>query len=188
MIVNDTLTEERLWPLDEHQLPNLLTHALCYAHAMPFVQGKVVVDLCCGTGYGTRLLSEAAHSVRGVDYSQTAINYNESRGLLRNCRFVLSDVDDFFSPGIEVVTCFQGLEHLVAPQDIILKWLNAGATFIFAVPNGGLDNPHHHHNLEEYWWQNNFPQAKLQRVKDRSEFYKGVEGEFQNIFGIITPR
>lgn len=125
---------------------NHIDHIMAYMYAIPLVKGKVVADLCCGTGYGTRLLSEAAERVSGFDYSLDALDYCESRKLPNTKYFLanVEDIDKFDTP--EVITCMQGLEHLDDPKALIQKHLDK--EWIFALPYDRDDtNPHHHHKI-----------------------------------------
>ena len=51
-------------------------HFARYKFASQFVQGKEVLDIACGVGYGSKLLKDAgAKNVDGVDLSDEAIDY-----------------------------------------------------------------------------------------------------------------
>ena len=47
-------------------------HASRYFFALPYVEGKSVLDIACGTGYGIGLLKGKARFVVGVDVDATA--------------------------------------------------------------------------------------------------------------------
>lgn len=124
---------------------NHVDHIMAYMYAIPLVKGKMVADLCCGTGYGTRLLSEAADTVIGYDYSKDAIDYCNSRKL-PNTRYHQADVERLNHISTDVITCMQGLEHLDDPKDVIRK--NLDKEWIFALPYDRDDtNLHHHHKI-----------------------------------------
>jgi 2-polyprenyl-3-methyl-5-hydroxy-6-metoxy-1,4-benzoquinol methylase len=126
---------------------NHIPHGLAYVHALPMVRQRIVADLCCGTGYGTRLLSESAKFVTGYDYSKEAIEYNQTR-LLPNVKFVFADVEVERELDVEVITCMQGLEHLEDPRALIHKHLDK--VWIVALPHDhNLNNEHHHHLIDE---------------------------------------
>lgn len=152
--MRDTIDGERIF------LPNggnnAAPHALAYALALKYVQNKKVLDICCGTGYGTKLLAEAAAHVIGIDYSETAIDY-ALRSKPDNCEFLLKDADKdlplkSFEP--DIVTCMQGLEHLDDPKGLIEKYKDK--VWVFALPNGGHGIEHHHYDVTEelirYWF------------------------------------
>src|SRR2546423_14915069 len=47
-------------------------HVARYRYALPFVEGKTVLDIACGTGYGLSLLAGKAALVIGVDVDTDA--------------------------------------------------------------------------------------------------------------------
>lgn len=160
---------------------NHIPHGVAYVRALPLVAGRTVADLCCGTGYGTRLLSEAAQFVTGYDYSSEAITYNQTR-LLPNTKFMLADVEKLTTLDVQIITCMQGLEHLDSPKDVINRFLDK--TWIVALPNDtGEHNPHHHHkitkNLIHDWFGNDI---LLRYFDDRGTFYSSKPEVFSNYF------
>ena len=50
-------------------------HVARYALAARFAQGRSVLDLGCGTGYGTADLARVASAAVGVDLAPEAIDY-----------------------------------------------------------------------------------------------------------------
>ena len=48
-------------------------HLHRYMLAAKFAEGKTVLDIACGEGYGTYILSQVAKSVIGVDISKETI-------------------------------------------------------------------------------------------------------------------
>lgn len=153
-IVKDAIDGERMF-LPSTGNNNHMSHIVAYARAVPRVVGKKVTDLCCGTGYGTRMLSEAAENVLGIDYSESAIAYNNTRPM-PNVVYGLLDIENMGRLNTEIITCMQGLEHLDNPKQLIQD--NLDKTWIIAVPNDGDDtNIHHHHKINEnmiYDWFN----------------------------------
>lgn len=166
----------------------IVPHVVSYAHALPHVTGKNVVDLCCGTGYGTKLLAEAADSVTGIDYQQSAIEYAK-RDKISNCIFIVQDLDqeipDFSQ--YHVVTCFEGLEHLKDPKGLVDHIIGQKKVFIFSVPNEKvLNNPHHHHIIDQGTLQEWLPKVELRAISDSGQFVN-FDQTFGRYFGIWRP-
>jgi methylase of polypeptide subunit release factors len=66
--------QERLDPADI-EAGGLLaaSHVHRYEFAAQLVGGRRVLDLCCGSGYGSRILAATAGSVHGVDVAADAV-------------------------------------------------------------------------------------------------------------------
>jgi ubiquinone/menaquinone biosynthesis C-methylase UbiE len=164
---------------------NHIPHGTAYVHALPLVKNKVVVDLCCGTGYGTRLLSEAAKFVTGYDYSADAITYNNTR-LLPNTEFILADVEELGALRCDVITCMQGLEHLEDPQKLIDA--NKDKVWAFALPNDQDDtNEFHHHKITEALILQWFGSVRLSYFDDSGTISSNRPNYFTNYFGVYRP-
>lgn len=164
---------------------NHVAHAVAYAWALPIVKGRSVVDLCCGTGYGTRLLSEAAHTVVGYDYSKDAIKYCNQRKL-PNTQFELADVEKIKDIQADVITCMQGLEHLDNPKELIRR--NLDKEWIFALPNDQNDsNEWHHHRITpdviRDWWGDN---ALIKYFDGDGQWVEPSE-HYTNFWGYYRP-
>jgi 2-polyprenyl-3-methyl-5-hydroxy-6-metoxy-1,4-benzoquinol methylase len=130
-------------------------HRQRYEFAAPLCAGKRVLDLCCGTGYGTAILGAEASEVVGVDNDAATV---ELAGVtigrqFSGVRFELADAVEFLRGDIlvrfDVVVCFEGLEHL-RELDSALELLRGhagrGLQIVASVPNGKLfeeQNPHH---------------------------------------------
>jgi SAM-dependent methyltransferase len=109
-------TEERII---EGEVPARLfaEHRARYAFAARLVAGRRVLDVACGTGYGTpHLLAGGARSVVGVDRDGPAIAYARQRYGGPAISFAEGDAcDPPVSGPFEVIVSFETLEHLGDP-------------------------------------------------------------------------
>ena len=130
-------------------------HRHRYEFAGALCADQRVLDLCCGSGYGTQILAASALEVVGVDNDAATVETAQAtlgRESL-NVSFALADAVVFLGEDIagrfDVVVCFEGLEHL--PRlDRALELLRAhaerGVRIVASVPNSklfGEDNPFH---------------------------------------------
>ncbi len=53
-------------------------HLQRYKYALKRCKGRIL-DLGCGTGYGTKMLYDKGNEVFGIDISQAAINYAKNK-------------------------------------------------------------------------------------------------------------
>jgi 2-polyprenyl-3-methyl-5-hydroxy-6-metoxy-1,4-benzoquinol methylase len=129
-------------------------HLARYAFAAHWVPGRRVADVCCGMGYGANLLAAAgAKKVYGVDSSDTAVNEARFRYGSPRIEFVRADVTvDLPLPAVDVVTCFEGIEHVDAPEKLLanaVRCLAPQGVALISTPNGSAfteghsGNPYH---------------------------------------------
>ncbi|WP_146906943.1 class I SAM-dependent methyltransferase [Arenimonas daejeonensis] len=64
-----------------------LMHSASYAFADPYCRGRRVLDLGCGSGYGSHRISASAASVVGVDVAEEAIGFARARYAAPNLEF-----------------------------------------------------------------------------------------------------
>jgi SAM-dependent methyltransferase len=143
----DPQLSANLWP-DNNHVPR-------YKFANEYVGTEdTVLDIACGTGYGTEMLSMNCKFVTGVDISQVAIDYAKSKRRGKNIQFLLND---FFSTEViaDVTVSFETIEHIITPDfnGILSKLISLSRRRIIgSVPylEKPGNNPHHHSfNLTE---------------------------------------
>jgi SAM-dependent methyltransferase len=118
-------------------------HSATYSFAEGYVPGKDVLDLGCGTGYGTSALAPHTRRIVGVDISAQAIDCASERFAAPNLSFVRIDPVEVaplpFEPGsFDVVVSFQVMEHVddVATYlDEIRRVLRPRGTFLCVTPD-----------------------------------------------------
>jgi ubiquinone/menaquinone biosynthesis C-methylase UbiE len=89
-------------------------HVARYQALLDIVKGKTVLDIACGSGFGSKILSGSAKSVIGVDVSKPAVEYAKSKYPARNIEYKVGDateipIDD---QTIDVVASFETIEHI----------------------------------------------------------------------------
>lgn len=139
-------------------LPRFPDHLARYAFALHWVPGRTVVDLCCGTGYGSRMLTAGgATSVLGVDIDPKAVELAERKQVLPGLSFRCADVTSPIGfESVDLAICFEGLEHVTAPKKLVANiagHLAPNGIALISTPNAGYfsgghsGNPYH---VQEY--------------------------------------
>jgi SAM-dependent methyltransferase len=139
-------------------------HLSRYEFASSFTQGKRVIDVACGTGYGTSLLRRrGAAVVTGIDLSEEAISHAKGRYAGEGITFLCGDVSLVGTAGpAECVVSFETIEHLGDPETLlepVRRVLGPGGVFIVSTPvrRGGSisDRPANPFHVRE-WNQEEF--------------------------------
>jgi SAM-dependent methyltransferase len=131
-------------------------HINRYFFVLDFVNDKSVLDVACGSGYGTKLISKTARFAVGIDISHEALIFAKKDTYGSNIDFILADATNlpFREGAFESVVSFETIEHLRDYQQFLqeLKYaLSINGTVIISTPNGRLfrsslevpDNPFH---------------------------------------------
>lgn len=154
-------TGERVIPDAESQVPLYEEHLARYYFAGEFVQNKSVLDLGCGTGYGSYYLSQqGAKFVLGTDIDAEAIQYAQANFKSSCLAFFQSDVSHLplNSQIFDVVVSFEVIEHLKSPTPSLAEtsrvmtdkgWL-VGSTPNRILHSPGMAKPHNTFHCREY--------------------------------------
>lgn len=130
-----------------------------YEFALRFLKPDFkVLDLGCGTGYGTALLSQHSSAVTGVDRDSETIAY-AARRYRHHRNLIFKKFDVFSLPHhfgtFDVITCFELIEHLSDLSRFlktVQKFLSPKGILILSTPNksvvspDGLSNSQYHVN------------------------------------------
>jgi 2-polyprenyl-3-methyl-5-hydroxy-6-metoxy-1,4-benzoquinol methylase len=141
-----TDAHERLVPADIHAGGLLAaSHVHRYELACGLCAGRRVLDLCCGTGYGARILAREAAEVHGVDVSQEAIatagrelSEDERGRVTFEAGDALAYLRAMPSGRFDAVVCFEGLEHVSDPEAVLgelARLADTGTSLIISFPN-----------------------------------------------------
>lgn len=137
-----------------------------YQFAAEYVAGKAVLDIPSGVGWGTSMLVQATRRL-GIDLDLASCQYGLRRwGIASACASMTAL--PLASETVDVVSCFEGLEHLTRQQGIQFvaeaqRVLRPDGMLIGSVPvllpgSRHTGNPYH---LYEY------PVADLERLLSR---------------------
>lgn len=135
-------------------------HLAVYEWIGARTNGARVIDMACGEGYGSEVLSRGAASVAGVDANPEAFEHARLRYRRQNLRFERGPVESHGAPGAwDAVVFLQTIEHVHDPEAVLAHMrslLAPGGVAYVSTPNvltlappgaQRSDNPWH---LREY--------------------------------------
>jgi O-antigen biosynthesis protein len=130
-------TPERIWR----------DHLARYQFAAHYARGKTVLDISCGTGYGSQvLLKGGAQSVTGVDLSPETVAEASSAYASEKAHFHVGDILQMEFPNnhFDLIACFETIEH-VGEQECafqeLRRVLKEGGQLIISTPNRIVTSP-----------------------------------------------
>jgi ubiquinone/menaquinone biosynthesis C-methylase UbiE len=95
-----------------HRNPYRAAFLWRYRWASQYCRGRDVLDIPCGMGWGTSLIT-APRSLTGVDLNVDAIS-EANRRYARKAKFIVGDMGrlEFEDSSFDVVCCLEGIEHV----------------------------------------------------------------------------
>lgn len=118
-----------------------IEHLHRYALAMNFVRGdKVILDIACGEGYGSYLMSKSAQRVIGVDIDKETIDKAIEKYKASNLEFKIGRADEIpiQDHTIDIIISFETIEHHDKQDEMMIeikRVLKPGGLLIISSPN-----------------------------------------------------
>jgi len=123
-------------------------HVNRYTFATKYVEGKTVLDIACGSGYGSHILKVQgkAKKVIGVDLSAKAVIHASKEHKETAVDFLRGTIDNiaFHQAQFDVVVSLETIEHVRNCEGTlaeIYRVLTPGGTLIISTPNRKLSSP-----------------------------------------------
>jgi SAM-dependent methyltransferase len=132
-------------------------HAMRYSLALGVLPGRHILDIGCGTGYGSEMLTWTAESVRGFDLWEPAEHERPrwSGGAELTYGF---DVTNNPLPQADSAVMFEVLEHLHDAPAALRNVFSAVKALMASFPNPRFHGSHvNHHHV------NDWPLARVER-------------------------
>jgi ubiquinone/menaquinone biosynthesis C-methylase UbiE len=137
-------------------------HFCRYAFASQFTNGRQVLDIGSGSGYGTAELARTASKTFGLELGHDATRYATTTFPLANLVYTTGSATQLPFPdnSFDVVTAFEIIEHLADWQNLLSearRVLKSTGLFLVSTPNRlyytesrGADgpNPYHVHEFQ----------------------------------------
>lgn len=153
-------TGERYLPKIKGQIR--YEHLHRYGLCLDIVEGKSVLDIASGEGYGSAILSRTANSVIGIDIDMEVVKIAENKYKDKsNLKFLVGQCDSIPLPdkSIDVVVSFETIEHHDKHEEMmqeIKRVLRKNGLLVISSPNrlvysdmANYNNPFHVKELYE---------------------------------------
>ena len=116
-------------------------HLQRYQFALDRIEGHRVLDLACGVGYGSYILSQAhERQVTGIDLDPGAIGYGQAHYQRSGLRLIVGDALRWRNEAapFDTIVSFETIEHLPDPAGFVAHvatLLKPGGRFLVSAPN-----------------------------------------------------
>lgn len=137
-------------------------HLHRYEIAAELTAGLRVVDLCCGSGYGTAILAERAGIVHGVDIDVATVDLATATvGRDTEATFEARDALAFLraedlAERFDAIVCFEGLEHVPDVEGALRelrRHAEAGVRILASIPNSKAFEEDNEFHLTDFGWE-----------------------------------
>ena len=186
-------------------------HLHRYALSIYFGEGKTVLDLASGEGYGSYILAQVAKTVIGIDIDSVSIDYAKNQySQCTNLQFMVGSCESIplENNSVDLVTSFETIEHHDKHDEMmqeIKRVLKPNGVLILSSPNRltysdqpNYSNPYHVKELyydelcillEKYFKYTQIYGQKLEASSfvyplenSQQNNYKAFSGDVENIF------
>ena len=116
-----------------------------------------VLDVSCGEGLGTAVISRYAELVEGIDYSETAINIAKEKYVnLKNVKFFRDDAEQLNSQkdqSKDLIVSLETIEHVRHAETFVRRCkdiLKPNCLFLLSTPNDFWSNHTNKWHIHEF--------------------------------------
>ena len=130
-------------------------HYIRYEATKSVVSDKVVLDIACGSGYGTKIIASSAKKVFGVDVSQESIDYATEHFNAKNIDYLCGDGESIplADASVDVVVSFETIEHIKDYKTFmkeVSRVLKKDGLLLLSTPNELEFAEGNHYHLHEF--------------------------------------
>lgn len=135
-------TGERVIPAhgDNPGVGNFVEFEHMYKDYLTAVENKTIVDVACGTGYGSKILAEKATKVYGYDIDAETIEFAKEHMAADNIEYAVANIKNLpiETGSIDVAVSIETFEHVTEIQQVIneiYRILKPNGFWFFTTPN-----------------------------------------------------
>ncbi|MBC7748018.1 MAG: class I SAM-dependent methyltransferase [Methylotenera sp.] len=117
-----------------------IEHLHRYGLVFNYIENKIVLDIACGEGYGSHLMSEKAAAVHAVDIDKATVLAAKAKYKKDNLSFMTGNATSIplASQSVDVVVSFETIEHHDQHEEMIAeirRVLKPGGLLIISTPD-----------------------------------------------------
>ncbi|QPN26930.1 methyltransferase domain-containing protein [Brucella sp. BO2] len=117
-----------------------LEHLHRYLSVCPLAKNKTVLDIACGEGYGSALLSEHASQVIGIDIDIDTVIHAGAKYVKQNLKFTVGDcvAIPLADNSVDIIVSFETIEHHAEHERMMCEFkrvLRADGALIISSPD-----------------------------------------------------
>jgi SAM-dependent methyltransferase len=165
------LTGERTLPDVPEENYWYRRHLAVYQWIAARCDGRRVVDMASGEGYGSAVLATAAASVIGVDANPEALEHARLKYLAPNLSFERALVEEFDEGGpYDAIVFLQTIEHVERPDDLLERFaslLAPGGVAYVSTPNRLTLAPPGANRSDNPWHRREYDPGEYRELLDR---------------------
>lgn len=137
---------DQLMPHRDETWHDVETSIERYLFAAQFAENKTLLDVACGSGYGSSYLKGNAKKVVGGDISKPAIQYATSHYRKDGLHFLLLDAQQLPFPNstFDLIVSMETVEHLPEYEQFLIECqrvLKEAGVFVCSTPNKAILSP-----------------------------------------------
>ncbi len=176
---------------------SVLRHMGRYLLFSGWAKDREVLDIACGNGYGTHLLSRVARRVTGVDLNVPLVAFARKRNAAPNIRYLDQDLLDLpKGERYDVITSVETFEHIPTAEldafvGALKGFLNPGGTLLCTTPLAAetVRNPVNREHIAEYS-NADFVAALSTHFRVQGVFFQQQDGTLMSRVpeGMVTPQ
>ena len=100
-------------------LPHIIYHLVRYKFVTGFVKPTDdILDIACGTGYGTRMLSDYCKSVTGMDINKETVDYATKLYGGENRKYLQGDILEVKGQ-YDIIVSYETIEHISKEEGLL---------------------------------------------------------------------
>lgn len=165
-------------------------HIQRYRSVLQLVKGKKVLDIACGEGYGTEILSAGAEEIIGIDIDTGSVQRAKNKYQKQNLTYLVGDITAIpvSDHSIDIVVSFETIEHVeeIQQQQFLIeikRVLKPEGILIISTPNKAIYSDRHQY--QNKWHKKEFYKEEFQKFLQKEFQYLTFYHQYDEVLNVI---